>query len=197
MIAIFIIPIAILTCAITYNWMSLYCQYRHSLTRFSYRAALAEQRRRERRQRHTNSTEGDCKKVRKVQIRKALNVQKVTEPIQLILQEHTCLICLSNFEVGEKICNARDVDDCVHMFHEPCLRKWLMMHDECPCCRRFIITPEDDVPDTTEHNRGVRSSVAIRDEQGRSTSSDGGGQGPSSRTEHWHINVARSAEEQV
>ena len=41
-----------------------------------------------------------------------------------------CLICLSNYQIGEKV----SALPCCHTFHTKCLDKWLVMHLRCPVC---------------------------------------------------------------
>ncbi|PIN06733.1 hypothetical protein CDL12_16734 [Handroanthus impetiginosus] len=43
-----------------------------------------------------------------------------------------CIICLSEFAIGEKI---RVLDKCNHGFHFHCIQRWLVSHSSCPTCR--------------------------------------------------------------
>jgi len=45
-----------------------------------------------------------------------------------------CPICIMPFEVGEEIGLSKN-PECDHVFHAKCLKPWLMMHRNCPCCR--------------------------------------------------------------
>lgn len=47
-----------------------------------------------------------------------------------------CVVCLSEFEVGEKVRTL----PCVHEFHQPCIDQWLEGHRTCPICRVEIRT---------------------------------------------------------
>lgn len=47
-----------------------------------------------------------------------------------------CVVCLSEFEVGEKVRTL----PCVHEFHQPCIDQWLEGHKTCPICRVEIRT---------------------------------------------------------
>jgi len=49
-----------------------------------------------------------------------------------------CSICLDVFEPGDKLSWSRTLR-CEHVFHEECLKPWLMTNDECPYCRTKII----------------------------------------------------------
>lgn len=45
-----------------------------------------------------------------------------------------CLICLEDFEKGEK----RTILPCLHGFHENCCHKWLKTNGKCPVCKHPI-----------------------------------------------------------
>ncbi|KAH6818777.1 hypothetical protein C2S51_002380 [Perilla frutescens var. frutescens] len=59
------------------------------------------------------------------------------EGMKLAGAETECIICLSEFAVGEKI---GVLDKCNHGFHVHCIQKWLISHSSCPTCRTNCIT---------------------------------------------------------
>lgn len=46
--------------------------------------------------------------------------------------DHTCSICLSEFEEGDEL---RTLPECAHSFHVSCIDMWLYSHTSCPLCR--------------------------------------------------------------
>ena len=48
--------------------------------------------------------------------------------------EPNCLICLSDFEVGEKV----SALPCFHCYHTKCLDEWIIRNAKCPVCKYEI-----------------------------------------------------------
>lgn len=54
-------------------------------------------------------------------------------------QAPTCSICLSEYDVGDKVILG---SACSHMFHYDCCMQWVDKGNEhCPYCRKYMITP--------------------------------------------------------
>jgi hypothetical protein len=48
----------------------------------------------------------------------------------------SCAICVTPFEAGEP-CSV--LPGCDHMFHRPCVAKWLRQRSTCPLCRANVV----------------------------------------------------------
>ncbi len=46
----------------------------------------------------------------------------------------TCCICIEDLEKGSK----ERMLQCGHMFHRPCIAKWLKQKRECPICKQQV-----------------------------------------------------------
>lgn len=49
----------------------------------------------------------------------------------LIKHKESCVICLGEYEVGDKVQNLH----CLHKFHQKCISRWIREKHECPTCR--------------------------------------------------------------
>ncbi|KAG6431665.1 hypothetical protein SASPL_109747 [Salvia splendens] len=67
-----------------------------------------------------------------------------------------CAVCLSVFEQGEEI---KQLPNCKHYFHAPCIDMWLYSHMDCPLCRSPVEPSPLHHPaaavEETEHSREV------------------------------------------
>ena len=52
-----------------------------------------------------------------------------------------CPICLGEYKRGDEICSSQD-RVCAHIFHRLCIIRWLLEHNDCPCCRRDLLKSE-------------------------------------------------------
>lgn len=65
-----------------------------------------------------------------------------------------CTICLSEYEVEEDVRRL----PCMHLFHQACIDKWLIMDKRCPVCRVDItmqledMMPSQDLPDSSQQD---------------------------------------------
>ncbi|XP_038994766.1 NEP1-interacting protein 1-like [Hibiscus syriacus] len=77
----------------------------------------------------TRGLAGDLvEKIPKIIIRNNDNADAAGEKVP-------CSVCLQDFQIGETV---RSLPQCNHMFHLPCIDKWLLSHGSCPLCRRDL-----------------------------------------------------------
>lgn len=51
------------------------------------------------------------------------------------ISEKQCCICLFDYSEDDKINKLK----CSHIFHSSCMRKWLLLNDSCPLCRKKVV----------------------------------------------------------
>ena len=76
---------------------------------------------------------------------------------ELISEEKTCPVCLSDMVVGEE---ARLLT-CRHLFHKQCVDEWLRVNASCPTCRMNIITGLADGDVETSENQPSRAESVV------------------------------------
>lgn len=47
-----------------------------------------------------------------------------------------CPICLDSLRAAQAVIR---MPRCTHLFHELCIRAWLVKRNQCPCCRKLVI----------------------------------------------------------
>ena len=87
-------------------------------------------------------------------------VEKLSGPFE-INQEAYCAICLSHYEVGDKIVWS-PTSPCPHIYHLDCILSWISVGKrKCPYCREFFTDKididgkkcrDDDETNSTEHD---------------------------------------------
>ena len=50
-------------------------------------------------------------------------------------KEEKCVICLEDFNIGNKICNL----PCLHIYHSFCIKNWLKIRGKCPLCGKYLL----------------------------------------------------------
>jgi len=53
--------------------------------------------------------------------------------------KQSCFICLEHYKEGENIFWSRN-ERCNHSFHQTCMSRWLMDHNDCPLCREDFMS---------------------------------------------------------
>jgi hypothetical protein len=61
----------------------------------------------------------------------ALPQIEIKDLSKLPAEKKDCVICLSNYELNEKVI----ILPCTHIFHNHCLKSWFRNQDTCPICK--------------------------------------------------------------
>jgi len=83
------------------------------------------------------------------------------EPFKQSMKENNsqCSVCLCDFEIDEEVIQ---LPNCKHIFHPPCVLRWLELHDSCPICRTPLrgqsTTTQSSGPTTSSNNPFTRRS---------------------------------------
>ncbi len=81
-------------------------------------------------QRHRNDNEIPLRDIERLDLSVSRLLESEYNEI-LKKQERECVICLEEFNIGEKI----SFMGCTHFFHTQCLKDWLRRDNFCPICR--------------------------------------------------------------
>jgi hypothetical protein len=65
------------------------------------------------------------------------SAQVLVAPLNDAEHERVCSICLTQYQDG---CKVMTGTSCRHMFHYDCSVAWLQKHDQCPYCRKDMMT---------------------------------------------------------
>ena len=64
----------------------------------------------------------------------------------LVAFSNACVICLEEFEEGDKVVRSVATKDCPHVFHESCMKEVIVATTKkgtysvpCPCCRQAFV----------------------------------------------------------
>ncbi|KAK4366883.1 hypothetical protein RND71_014763 [Anisodus tanguticus] len=108
---------------------------------------------------HTNNNPSSAKLANKGINKKAL----MTFPVITYATElkhpgldFECVICLSEFGVGERV---KVLPKCNHRFHVKCIDKWLNSHSSCPTCRHCIIETCQKIVNDDSNSSNTSSST--------------------------------------
>lgn len=58
----------------------------------------------------------------------------VDENSKLPKDKNECIICMSSFQINEKV----KIMPCTHFFHTDCIRQWFRENDSCPICKNVV-----------------------------------------------------------
>ena len=89
-----------------------------------------------------------------------LSLLRVASEQELAGHGDVCSICYMEMEHPWTV-----VTECQHFFHRGCLKKWLVVRDNCPLCTKPIVkTDEVDREETVEVEEGVTDFESEDDE---------------------------------
>ncbi|MFM7858532.1 MAG: RING finger domain-containing protein [Flammeovirgaceae bacterium] len=54
-------------------------------------------------------------------------------------ENKSCAICMVNYEVGEKYM----ILECLHRFHECCVKEWFKQMNTCPICKALVYQDDE------------------------------------------------------
>ncbi|KAH7278961.1 hypothetical protein KP509_38G066400 [Ceratopteris richardii] len=107
--------------------------------------------------------------------RQRLPIVLFDEKFSSICQDTQCTVCLSDYQVSEKILQ---LPICKHSFHVQCIDEWLAKNVTCPICRTSVLADDsscsievqcsEDGPDsasTTEAEHGIWEERVVSEVQ--------------------------------
>jgi hypothetical protein len=65
---------------------------------------------------------------------KECRINILTKKLYKITKDNSCTICLEQFKSKQKI----GITQCKHLFHNPCIVKWMKHGNNCPICRKIL-----------------------------------------------------------
>ena len=74
-----------------------------------------------------------------------LSTLATASPAQLVEHGDLCSICYQDLEHPQAV-----ITNCQHFFHAACLKKWLVVQDNCPLCTKPIVAQEESQPPPDE-----------------------------------------------
>ncbi|KAM3200646.1 RING-H2 finger protein ATL78 [Capsicum annuum] len=105
---------------------------------------------------HTNHNPSSAKLANRGIKKKTLNTFPIityTTELKCPGLDSECVICLSEFVIGEKI---KVLPKCNHGFHVKCIDKWLNSHSSCPTCRHCLI-------ETCQKFSSISSAIPVQE----------------------------------
>jgi len=82
-----------------------------------------------------------------------------------------CNICLSTFQVGDRAAwSKHHFNGCIHVFHDECMKRWLLVRDGCPICRRLYL----DEKGTIKQQQSSVVQTPLDDDGGGDVDAGGG-----------------------
>ena len=88
-----------------------------------------------------------------------------SEELRCNSQSSECSICLSPLRCGDMVSKSNNID-CNHVFHTQCVKEWLILHVECPMCRKEYLIPPIfySLQENTEWTDSLRTAAATVEE---------------------------------
>ena len=64
----------------------------------------------------------------------ALPTRRIASTTSLPADGRSCCICLAEFEIGDDVKTL----PCFHVYHDPCISRWLQQSTQCPTCKSNV-----------------------------------------------------------